>query len=149
MELSVVLDQIGYSGSPNYVEGNQLAVGVQSRHVFRKAVQECGLQGAYVLRDPRDDRSVPVVYVCEAVDEAEARQIHKRVWNQGIVPFLIVVSPRVIRLYSGFRYERPRDNVQPGLIQELTDLHDIGSAFAALNLNQLIPDWSGGSGALT
>src|ERR1017187_10085458 len=98
MELSAVLDQIGYSDSPNYVEGNRLVVGPQNRQVFRKAVQECGLHGAYVLRDPHDQRNVPVVYVCKAADESEAEQIHKRVWNQCIVPFLIVISPRVLRL---------------------------------------------------
>ena len=81
---------------------------------------------------PATNGMCPVVYVCRAGDESEARQIHKRVWNQGIAPFLVVVSPRVVRLYSGFNYEKPRNNAQPGLIQELTDLHNIESALSAL-----------------
>jgi hypothetical protein len=133
MELSAVLDHVGYSASPNYAVGDELVLGPQNRHVFRKAVQECGLHGAYLLRDPRDERNIPVVYVCKAADESEARKIHKRVWNQGIVPFLIVVSPRTIRLYSGFRYVESRNTAQPGLIEELTDLHHIESALSALS----------------
>ena len=61
------------------------------------------------MRHPEDtgrDTVVPVVYVCEAQDKREADCIHRRVWNQNVVPFLILAAPNTIRLYSGFRYER-------------------------------------------
>ena len=47
----------------------------------------------------------PIVYVCQADDETQAGEIHRLVWNQDIAPFLIVVTPQTIRLYSGFLYE--------------------------------------------
>ncbi len=49
---------------------------------------------------------MPVVYVCEADSEEEAREIHRKVWNQNAVPFLLVISRSWIRLYPGFRYDR-------------------------------------------
>ncbi len=52
---------------------------------------------------------VPVVYVCRADSEQKAREIHKSVWNQNVVPFLVVVSPRWVRLYPGFRFEASED----------------------------------------
>ena len=55
---------------------------------------------------PLPGANTPVVYVCEANSVVEADLIHRRVWNQNIVPFLLVQCPREIRLYSGFKYKR-------------------------------------------
>jgi len=77
--------------------------------VFRKARAECKLHGAYVLNGSAYDKTqgiVPVVYVCEANSEGEAREIHRKVWNQNAVPFLLVVSQGWVRLYPGFKYDR-------------------------------------------
>ena len=83
---------------------------------FAQAEKEdhCNLKGVYALLDSPDKLSgsslTPVVYVCEADNETEAGKIHKRVWNQNIVPFLIIVTPRNIRLYSGFEYSHKQSD---------------------------------------
>lgn len=109
--LSELLTELGYDRSPHYLaRGRGLESAPDFGHIYRRAVgSQCQLQGVYLLRPPQAQASsIPVVYICQADSEEHAQQIHRLVWNQGLVPFLMVVSPRTIRLYSGFRY-RVRD----------------------------------------
>lgn len=109
MELNQVLSKLQYLESPNYLQGKALESDRDSGHIFRKALEECGLKGVYVLNGAAFDKSrgnVPVVYVCQADTEAQAREIHRKVWNQNVVPFVLVVSRGWIRLYRGFQYNR-------------------------------------------
>lgn len=109
MDLNLILNSLHYSNSPNFIVGNALDLDRDFGHIFRKARAECNLQGAYVLNAAAYGNSqgtVPVVYVCHAESETEAREIHRKVWNQNAVPFLIVASEKWIRLYPGFRFER-------------------------------------------
>lgn len=109
MDLDLILNSLHYSDSPNFIVGDALDLDRDFGHIFRKARAECNLQGAYVLNAAaygNSQGSVPVVYVCRADSEAEAREIHRKVWNQNAVPFLIVASAKWIRLYPGFRFER-------------------------------------------
>jgi hypothetical protein len=137
VDLDQVLNSLQYHGSPNFLSGQRLESDRDFGHVFRKAQQaECNLRGAYVLNAAAYDApqgNIPVVYICEAKSEIEARQIHRRVWNQNVVPFLLVVSPAWVRLYPGFRYDRdvsrdPRE----GALQVLTDFNQIAGQLGAL-----------------
>ena len=97
--------KLGYEDSPNFLrvsglEGRPFA-GLD--HAYRKARDECGLHGIYLLRDERRQAETPVVFYCRAEDEQAANEIHRKVWNQGVVPFVLVETPRCLRLYSGFR----------------------------------------------
>ena len=116
ISVAELIDELGYKGSPNFVTGDELGRVPSYGHIFRRAQQprregekSCGLHGVYTLRQrPSDDLSLgegsltPVVYVCEAASEAEADQIHRLVWNQDVVPFLIVAyaakRPSLFRL---------------------------------------------------
>jgi methylase of polypeptide subunit release factors len=142
VDLDQVLDSLQYRGSPNFLSGKRLESDRDFGHVYRKAQQaECNLQGAYVLNASAYDSpqgNVPVVYICEAKSETEARQIHRRVWNQNVVPFLLVVSPAWVRLYPGFKYDRdvsrdPRE----GALQILTDFNQITSQLGALRADSV------------
>jgi hypothetical protein len=72
--------------------------------------QVCSFSGAYVLQQKAGAPTVPVVYVFEAKTDDTARKIHKIVWNQNLVPFVIVISPSWVRVYPGFSYLAERDN---------------------------------------
>jgi len=117
MSIGDLLHSLGYDASEHFLHGRKdLSRALDYGHVFRKAIAECSLRGVYTIgRAPSssDGPVVPCVYVCEAEDEARARQIHRRVWNQNVVPFLLVYTPQTVRVYSGFRYERP-ESVAPG-----------------------------------
>lgn len=118
ISVAELIDELGYEGSPNFVTGDELGRVPGYGHIFRRAQQRsregetsCGLQGVYTLRQrPNEDLSLgegsltPVVYVCEAASEVDADQIHRLVWNQDVVPFLIVRTPQNVRVYSGFGY---------------------------------------------
>lgn len=106
-----LLSELAYDQSPYFLQRDcgDLERAKDFAHIFNKAAATCSLQGVYVLRD--DSRAeqasvVPVVYVCQADSEQEADAIHRKVWNQNVVPFLVVITRRNIRLYSGFRYHR-------------------------------------------
>jgi len=129
MDLNDILNALQYSNSPNFLAGTALESDRDFGHIFRKAQAECNLQGVYALNGSSYDRSlgnVPVVYVCKADSETEAREIHRKVWNQNAVPFLLVISPGWIRLYPGFRYDRDvsGDRLQ-GALEVLGDLNQI------------------------
>ncbi len=108
-----IADVLGYRESSHYLEGNALEKCPDYAHVFRRARPSstdaaCRLQGVYVLRSHKNaDSVVPVVYVCSADSDEEANAIHRRVWNQNVVPFLLVQTRHHVRLYNGFRYQRP------------------------------------------
>lgn len=136
MELNEVLNTLQYGNSPNFLAGSALESDRDFGHVFRKAQAECKLHGVYALNGSSYDRSlgnVPVVYVCEADSENEARKIHQKVWNQNVVPFLLVISRGWIRLYPGFRYDREvgSDPMQ-GALKLIEDFNQI-----AIQLNSL------------
>jgi hypothetical protein len=141
VDLDQVLDSLQYRGSPNFLSGKRLESDRDFGHVYRKAQQECNLHGAYVLNAAAYDLpqgNVPVVYICEARSETEARQIHRRVWNQNVAPFLLVVSPAWVRLYPGFRYDRdvsrdPRE----GALRILIDFNQITSQLGALRADSV------------
>ncbi len=143
MLLPQLLDTLGYQDNPNFLTGNKLTLDFDHAHLYRRAQVEvagggCSLQGVYALRAEIFDQSaqsVPVVYVCEAKTEDEANCIHNRVWNQSIVPFLIVCGPRFVRLYSGFKYTK--SHTDNGLLKPLSGLNEAASALKAFSAQSI------------
>ena len=129
-----VLGALQYTGSPNYRSGDALRLEPDYGHILRKAQEACDLQGVYMLRgstyDPHQP-DVPVVYVCRADSEQKAREIHKSVWNQNVVPFLLVVSPGWVRLYPGFSYEASEDP-NKAAIRAIDDFRRVATVLAPL-----------------
>lgn len=136
MELNDILGSLQYRGSPNFLQNKALDLDRDFGHIFRKAQAECNLQGAYVLNGAAYEKSrgsVPIVYVCEADSETEAREIHRKVWNQNAVPFLLVVSRGWIRLYPGFQYDRePKGDGLQGALEVLDDFRQIATRLSAI-----------------
>ena len=144
---ATLIDFLGYKHSSAFLQGDSLNQHPGYSYVFRRAQQDCGLQGVYTLRDQSSDSLVPLVYICDAEDETQAQQIHKKVWNQNTVPFLFVVTPRSIRLYSGFRYEKPNDLNSEQVLAKLLDvtlktLEELSSFKAdAIDQGQIWQQW--------
>ena len=103
MNAQTLTEKFGYGDSSAFLHGEDLNATDSYAHIFRKARSDCGLQGVYTLRN-ENQSPIPVIYVCETYSEEKADTIHRRVWNQNIVPFLLLVSPKGIRAYSGFEY---------------------------------------------
>src|SRR5688500_11626117 len=124
MHLPTLLDELGYSSSGNYLRRGTVAFerAPDFGHLLRMAAgrQSCRLEGVYTLQPFHGEGSpVPVVYVCEADDLVTADEIHRLVWNQDIVPFLLVHTPAGIRLYSGFRCADALGGDREGVLEPL------------------------------
>ena len=125
MDVMELTRELGYEDSRNFLraDGEEFATAPAFGHIFRRARERLGLKGVYTLRDPRASAApqmVPVVYICEAVDDQRADEIHKLVWNQDVAPFLLVATPSSIRLYSGFSSPKRRGSAvdgAPGLLK--------------------------------
>jgi hypothetical protein len=144
MELKDVLGTLGYDRSPNFLSVDRLNADPDNAHIYRKAQQDCGLSGAYTLRSSQFDKAqpdIPVVFVCETQSEEKATEIHRQVWNQNIVPFLLVVSPKTVRLYPGFRFSQSDsqliDDPQSGVLRVIRSFNEVASALDAFRAESI------------
>jgi len=135
MEVDAVLDALQYKQSPNYIRADLLARDPEKGFLYRRANQECGLDGAYLLRGTSASAAgTPIVYICHIASEEQARVVHRRVWNQDVVPFLLVISPRTLRVYPGFRFDRTDTaggDLNAGALQVFEDLNQVTSKLAS------------------
>ncbi|TVP75586.1 MAG: hypothetical protein EA353_13625 [Puniceicoccaceae bacterium] len=104
-------------------------------HLCRKLGEKFAFQGVYTLKQPESRLPTPVVAVFEARDEVEARKIHRLVWNQDFVPFILIQSPRTIRLFSGFQLDNAHDG--EGIIAPLTDFSQIHEVLRGLHASEI------------
>jgi hypothetical protein len=100
-------------------------------HVLRKAGAELSLRGTYALKAPGG--AIPLVYVCEVTDEQRVREIHKLVWNQDIVPCLVLSSPEGVRVFSGFDYGAQNSRGHQGILEPLVRDQDVSAKLAAFS----------------
>ena len=136
-----VLHGLEYDNSPNYVPIEALLSDPDHGFLYRKAQRECHVKGVYLLhgrKQPVGQADVPVVYICSVDSEQSARRVHQLVWNQDLVPFVIVSSPKKIYLYPGFRYEYGPD-LQPdqGALRVLTDFNRVASDLRAFRADAI------------
>lgn len=133
METRELLDALGYAGSPNCLTGRELQFAPDYGHVFRRASEGAGLEAVYCLRPAGEhhgsDEVIPVSYVCKATSYEHADEIHRLVWNQNVVPFLVVLAPQGVRVYTGF--ERQKTGKRQHLLE--ADISDVASRLAALS----------------
>jgi hypothetical protein len=105
MKAADVVDQLGYnSGNWLTPERSEPA----PPHLWHLSQQDYVL-GSYVFKtSPNTDSILPVrpaVHVATAVDERDARKIHREMWNLSTAPFLLLILPNQVRVYSGFKFD--------------------------------------------
>lgn len=126
MNLDQLLDQLGYTQSQNYRSTNESSQEPLTEHLFR-AAKKAGVQGAYIFQTSPPEQKIlpprPAVYVAEAKTREEAREIHQRLWNLGNAPFLVILLPNEIRVYTGFDFSL--GNEKTGLVYEIQDIAKI------------------------
>ena len=131
MDLTIFIEKLGYADSPHFLRRGsaELRTAPDFGHIFRKATgKPCNLEGVYTLqRTPKSktETIVPVVYICSAASEVAAAQIHQLVWNQDVVPFILVHSPQGIRLYSGFRCQPRKNGLERGVLRALVEFNEV------------------------
>lgn len=128
MQLEQLLNILHYAQSPNYYSTNAQH-DISMQHIYR-AAKKAGVKGVYVIHTSPSSNKIlpfqPVVYVAEAQTVEAAKIIHRKLWNLGAAPFLLVLLPNQIRVYTGFDYSTQNEN--NGLIDLIEpDILDIKS----------------------
>lgn len=152
MDLATFLDELGYSDSPHFLRRGtvELRTAPDFGHIFRKATAKpCHLEGVYTLSRTHESKTeplVPVVYVCRAESEQAADTIHELVWNQDVVPFILVHSRRGVSLYSGFRCEPLKNGLERGVLKSLMHFNQVSKLAEsfhadAIDSGKLWRDW--------
>jgi hypothetical protein len=121
MLLQTLLQELHYDQSIHY-HSDISEFEPEVSHLFRVA-HHAGVSGIYVFNvSPDSSQKVladrPAVYVAQAENKEQARQIHRSLWNLGYAPFLIVLLPQQIRVYTGFDYSQK--DAQKGLLDEFS-----------------------------
>lgn len=110
MLFSDLTNALGYNQSPLYREDDgEGLVALEDQHWLRSA-RRAKAQGTYFFKTTPDTDQAPAsvrpaVHVAEADTPEQAREIHRQLWNQGMHPFLIVLLPGQVRVYTGFAYD--------------------------------------------
>ncbi len=125
MLLQTMLQELHYDQSAHY-HSDVSEFEPEVSHLFR-AAHNAGVSGIYVFNaSPDSSQKVladrPAVYIAQAENKEQARQIHRSLWNLGYAPFLIVLLPQQIRVYTGFDYSQK--DAQKGLLDDFS-LDDI------------------------
>ena len=126
LNLEQLLDELGYAQSPNYRAISEPSLEPLTEHLFR-AAKKAGVQGAYLFQTSPPEQKIlpprPAVYVAEAKTRDKAREIHQRLWNLGNAPFLVILLPNEIRVYTGFDFSLR--NEKKGLVKEIKEIVDL------------------------
>jgi hypothetical protein len=155
MAVTSLIEALGYLQSGKFISPASAEklpaseVSFAVRHIAQTCerldnhLTRCIFNGTYVLQEKTGSPSVPVVYLFETASDVAAREIHRIVWNQNLVPFIIVTSPSSTRLYPGFSYDAEQDNplvVAVGQIAEvLRELADFEAD--SINTGQIWQRW--------
>jgi hypothetical protein len=86
--------------------------------VIRRAFKQLGMEGVLCQEHG------PVIYFRQVnkIETAVIMDLHRRFWNQGIAPLLVIISPDEIHVYSGLVPPQKTPTVNgevPGFIQSL------------------------------
>lgn len=112
MDINALLNALGYLQTEKHWVTPETADARLAHHyrLARKA-GEIGhgseVVGSYVYQTSQDDKLTPprpAVFVAQATNDEQARKIHKRLWNLGECPFIVIVLPGTVRVYTGFDY---------------------------------------------
>ena len=113
MDLDALLRALGYLSSKRHWVTLESADARLVHHyrLAQRAGEEAGVGanvvGSYVYQTSLENKLMPprpAVFVAHAETDDQARDIHKCLWNLGDCPFVIVVLPSVVRVYTGFDY---------------------------------------------
>lgn len=103
-----LLAWLGYEAGANWLDHDGLDQAKGCRYLLGQAFSDMSVSGAFGLRRFRPDQVtpdfIPFVYVAVAEGERQAMTVHKRVWSQGVVPFLLIVGPDRVWSCDATRY---------------------------------------------
>lgn len=104
--LGKLLAQLSYAESNGWISADHFAILRAHRFAMQQARDLMSVTGAFCWVSGQGATTViaPLVYIATASDRTQAQAIHRKVWSQGLVPFLLVLTPDEVISCSGFQY---------------------------------------------
>jgi hypothetical protein len=105
--LSHLLGILSYTLENGWISANDFDSIHAHRFALAQAKESMHVAGVFCWLD-RSQTSIaaPLVYISIVSDRDEAQSIHRKVWSQGLVPFLILLTPTEVLICDGFTYKR-------------------------------------------
>lgn len=105
-KLTRLLRSLAYTRKNGWVAAEEFEAIHTHRFALAQARDSMSVVGAFCWLNSQEQASIvaPLVYVATATDRSEAQAIHRKVWSQGLVPFLFVLTPSEVLMCDGFRY---------------------------------------------
>jgi N-6 DNA Methylase len=100
-KLEEVITQLGLEQGPGLTRSWEQFTGTTNRHVVRQAFDTVGAYAVFGFSTPGPDERenfTPILYLCAAKDDIAAKEIHRLVWSQGVVPLLLVATPSALQV---------------------------------------------------
>ncbi len=112
MELQQLVDELGYATTQSYVRlantHSTIMEGFSLYQTIQATLPDSYIDGVYLFNTSPEDNAIlpakPVVIVAEVKRTEDARLLHQKLWNIGNAPFIIILLPSGVRVYSGFNY---------------------------------------------
>lgn len=138
-------EQLGLSGrrSPEFFNTlEEINTGKQSlpqAHIMRRAWKDLELNGILCVNN------APYIYFKEvsSIDSEQMRKLHRQIWNQGIAPLLVVISPTKVQVYSGLALPAKDDqdvsqqNRLVKILDRVTDEIELKQFIRSIELGEL------------
>lgn len=104
--LKQLLQLLAYTNVNGWVSADQFDTARAHRFELVRARDLIVVEGAFcwLSGEGASAISAPLVYIAMAADRAAAQIIHRKVWSQGLVPFLIISTPDEVLICKGFSY---------------------------------------------
>lgn len=110
--LDLLAGMLGYSGDAGFIAWGEFDRQPNHRHALRLAATRMDVRAAFglwtgragALSGPDHSRFTPLVFLAVAKNESHAREIHRRVWSQGLAPHLIIATAQEAWICEGFAF---------------------------------------------
>ncbi len=110
--LKLLAELLGYNGDAGFIVADSFSSLPNHKHALRVAKNDMATHAAFGLWTGGNGslaasghaRFTPLVFLASVESEAQARKVHRSVWSQGLVPYLLIVSTDTVWLCQGFDY---------------------------------------------
>jgi len=108
-------------------------------HAMRRAWQDLELNGILYIN------KAPYIYFKEVsrIESGQIRRLHRQLWNQGIAPLLVIISPTEFHIYSGLALPAredqaiDQDNRLVGTLERVADALELRQFIRSAELGEL------------
>ena len=133
LQMEQLLERLNYQQSPYHhaIQSKELF----SSYIFRNA-EKAGVSSVYLLQAVQNNQ-IPAVFVAEANNAEEAREIQRCLWNLNHAPLIIIKLPQEIRIYTGFCHTEDETKKQEELLDVANDHQSLERVLGYLSADSL------------